>query len=46
MKAKVYKAIAIPAIAAIATLFAATVASSACGFIFYQPREPKCLKSR
>lgn len=41
MKVKVYTAIA-----AIALLAAGIAASSASFFIYYQPREPKCLKSR
>jgi cyclic lactone autoinducer peptide len=31
-------------VACIATLVAATVASSACLFFCYQPEEPKCLR--
>ena len=31
-------------IAAIATMIAATVATSACFFFSYQPEEPKCLR--
>lgn len=31
-------------IAAIATLFATTIATSACFWYFYQPEEPGCLK--
>lgn len=31
-------------IAALATVVAATVASSACFFLAYQPEEPKCLR--
>jgi AgrD protein len=31
-------------IAALATMVAATVASSACFYILYQPEEPKCLR--
>lgn len=30
--------------AAVTTLVAATVASSACFWILYQPEEPKCLR--
>lgn len=32
------------AVAAIATIFASTVATSACAWAFYQPEEPKCLR--
>jgi AgrD protein len=31
-------------IAAVATMIAATVATSACFFFSYQPEEPKCLR--
>jgi cyclic lactone autoinducer peptide len=31
-------------VAALATVVAATVASSACLWILYQPEEPKCLR--
>ncbi len=31
-------------ITAIATIFATTIASSACLWYFYQPEEPACLK--
>jgi cyclic lactone autoinducer peptide len=31
-------------ISVIATLFATTIASSACLWYMYQPEEPKCLK--
>ncbi len=30
-------------VAAVATVFATTIASSACLWYFYQPKEPKCL---
>lgn len=32
------------AIAAVATIFASTVATSACMWMLYQPEEPKCLR--
>ncbi|MBB6713809.1 cyclic lactone autoinducer peptide [Clostridium gasigenes] len=32
------------AVAAVATIFASTVATSACSWVFYQPEEPKCLR--
>ena len=32
--------------AAIATVFATTIATSACFWYFYQPEEPDCLKDR
>ena len=32
--------------AAIATIFATTIASSACIFYVYQPEEPKCLSDK
>lgn len=32
------------AIAAVATIFASTVATSACYWMLYQPEEPKCLR--
>ncbi|MFA6941561.1 MAG: cyclic lactone autoinducer peptide [Clostridiaceae bacterium] len=31
-------------VAAVTTLVAATVASSACFWLIYQPEEPKCLR--
>ena len=31
-------------VAAVATVFATTIATSACLFYFYQPEEPDCLK--
>ncbi|MHB1153150.1 MAG: cyclic lactone autoinducer peptide [Eubacteriales bacterium] len=31
-------------VTAIATLFATTIATSACFWYFYQPEEPNCLK--
>ncbi len=31
-------------VTAIITVFATTIASSACYWYFYQPEEPKCLK--
>lgn len=31
-------------VAALATVFASTIATSACAFFFYQPEEPKCLQ--
>jgi cyclic lactone autoinducer peptide len=33
-------------VAALATVFATTIASSACYFYFYQPEEPKCLNEK
>jgi len=33
-------------IAAVTTLAAATVASSACIWLIYQPQEPKCLREK
>lgn len=33
-------------VAAIATVFATTIASSACIFYLYQPEEPKCLSDK
>lgn len=33
-------------IAALATVFASTIASSACNFWLYQPEEPKCLSDK
>lgn len=33
-------------VSAIATVFAATIATSACFWYFYQPEEPECLKER
>ena len=32
------------AIAAVATILATALATSACYFFFYQPEEPKCLR--
>ncbi|MBU3109559.1 cyclic lactone autoinducer peptide [Clostridium gasigenes] len=32
------------AVAAVATIFASTVATSACWWSMYQPEEPKCLR--
>ncbi|SHJ08604.1 cyclic lactone autoinducer peptide [Parasporobacterium paucivorans] len=34
------------AVTALATLFAGTIATSACFWYFYQPEEPKCLNDR
>ncbi len=34
------------AITAIATVFATTIASSACLWYFYQPDEPECLQDK
>ncbi|MGB8454621.1 MAG: cyclic lactone autoinducer peptide [Anaerocolumna sp.] len=31
---------------AIATVFATTIATSACYWYFYQPKEPKCLEDK
>lgn len=31
-------------VAALATVMATIVASSACAFVMYQPEEPKCLR--
>lgn len=39
MKKKLYSLVA-----ALATVIAASVASSACWFFNYQPEEPKCLR--
>lgn len=39
MKKKLFSLVAI-----LATVIATAVASSACGFVFYQPEEPKCLR--
>lgn len=33
-------------VAALATVFATTIATSACTFFFYQPEEPKCLSDK
>jgi cyclic lactone autoinducer peptide len=33
-------------ITAIATVFATTIATSACFWYFYQPEEPKCLNDK
>lgn len=33
-------------VAALATLFATTIATSACFWYWYQPEEPKCLKDK
>ena len=33
-------------VTAIATVFATTIASSACLWYFYQPEEPKCLNDK
>lgn len=33
-------------VATVATVFAATVASSACLWSFYQPEEPECLNDK
>jgi AgrD protein len=33
-------------IATIATVFATTIATSACFWYWYQPAEPKCLKDK
>ena len=33
-------------VAALATAFASTIATSACYFVFYQPEEPKCLSDK
>lgn len=33
-------------VATLATLFATTVASSACWYFLYQPEEPKCLSEK
>ncbi|MGL5381308.1 cyclic lactone autoinducer peptide [Clostridium sp.] len=32
------------AVAAVATVFASVLATSACAWSFYQPEEPKCLR--
>ncbi|MGL5087814.1 MAG: cyclic lactone autoinducer peptide [Clostridium sp.] len=32
------------AVATVATIFASTVATSACNWMFYQPEEPKSLR--
>ena len=33
-------------VAALATVFATTIATSACFWYFYQPEEPKCLSDK
>lgn len=33
-------------IAALATVFASTIATSACTYYFYQPEEPECLRDK
>ena len=33
-------------VAALATAFATTIASSACYYFYYQPEEPKCLSDK
>lgn len=33
-------------IAALATVFATSIATSACTFFLYQPEEPKCLSDK
>lgn len=33
-------------VAALATAFAATMATSACTYFFYQPEEPECLRDK
>ena len=44
-EAKVMKAKFLAAVAAVATILAATVASSACWWYIYQPEEPESLKN-
>lgn len=34
------------AVATLATLFASTIATSACLWYFYQPEEPECLSEK
>ncbi len=33
-------------VTAVATVFATTIATSACYWYFYQPEEPKCLEDK
>lgn len=43
MKNKIFKGMLVLG-ASIFTFFALTTSASACGFGFYQPKEPKCLR--